>query len=51
MGYRDEDQLRDYVREDKVIGRHIYDGGHWDGPLAKQFGIGAGRTYPAIVLN
>ena len=50
MVYSDEDQLRDYVRKDKVIGRHIYDGGHWDGPLARQFGIGAGRTYPAIVL-
>lgn len=50
MGYRDEDQLREYVREDKVIGRHIYDGGHWDGPLAKQFGIGRGQTYPSIVL-
>ncbi len=50
MMYSDEDQLRDYVRKEKVIGRHIYDGGHWDGPLARQFGIGAGRTYPAIVL-
>lgn len=50
MMYSNEDQLRDYVRKEKVIGRHIYDGGHWDGPLARQFGIGAGRTYPAIVL-
>ena len=50
MGYQDEEHLRDNLREDKVIGRHIYDGGHWNGPLAKQFGVGAGRTYPAIVL-
>lgn len=50
IGYRDEEQLREYVRENKVIGRHIYDGGHWNGPLARQFGIGAGRTYPVILL-
>ncbi len=35
---------------DNFLGQHIYDGGGWSGPLAKQFGIDLWREQPALVL-
>ncbi len=50
FGMSNEEKLRGRVRENKIIGQHIFDGDGWDGPLAQQFGIGFGRFHPAFVL-
>ncbi|MYG00341.1 redoxin domain-containing protein [Candidatus Poribacteria bacterium] len=49
-GLNKEEALRDRVREKNFLGKHIYDEGGWNGPLAIQFGIDLWRELPAIVL-
>ena len=49
-GWNKEEALRNRVRENNFLGQHIYDGGGWSGPLAKQFGIDLWREQPALVL-
>lgn len=50
LGCKSEDDLRARVHEENLLGRHIYDGDHWKGPLAQQFGTVFWRLRPAIIL-